>query len=552
MAPRDVSSPSATVGNGTPGSCTEAALRTALTNGGTVVCNCGPGAVVNVTSEFVLDRNVVLDGGGVTLDGGGSTRLFRKRCVTANQTNSLSLTLQNITLRNGRADTLGGAVRNETFGRFYAVNVNFEHNTCALLATPDWGGGAVHSVMQTEMVFSGCTFVGNTGANGGAIGGIGNSMIVVDCVFDSNTATGNGGGADAGPNGKGGIGGAVYIDNVDINGQNNYVRFCNSAFRNSRSNAHAGAIFAYFRPGCNSVGSVDRCTFESNSESVNQAGAIYQQNGTFTITNSTFTKNSAVTQGGALWVTREASDASLPVTVTNCTFEGNSLSGEWSMGGGITNSGTQLTVTNCTFANNTVRHFGCAIKNSGTLFLSNTLLHNNVLTDGPNNNGWAGMAIDKNTTLTDQGGNLCFPASFPEWGVDEWLNQNPGVLRLDPLLRPLADNGGPTQTMAIPQNSPAVNAGTGSGCPPADQRGVTREGTCDIGAYEYSSSVVREPSRSATQAQSVRGASALLIRAGEHGVDITSGTKTSVHDLRGRLLMPDGGPNLNSQAGKRR
>jgi hypothetical protein len=57
----------------------------------------------------------------------------------------------------------------------------------------------------------------------------------------------------------------------------------------------------------------------------------------------------------------------------------------------------------------------------------------------------------------------------------------------DPLLGALADNGGPTQTMALGAGSPAIDANTES-CPPPliDQRGVARpQGVaCDIGAFE--------------------------------------------------------------------
>jgi hypothetical protein len=66
----------------------------------------------------------------------------------------------------------------------------------------------------------------------------------------------------------------------------------------------------------------------------------------------------------------------------------------------------------------------------------------------------------------------------------------------DPLLGPLQDNGGPTKTHALLAGSPAINAGTPTGClantagPPLtmDQRGARRPfpagGLCDIGAFE--------------------------------------------------------------------
>jgi hypothetical protein len=57
------------------------------------------------------------------------------------------------------------------------------------------------------------------------------------------------------------------------------------------------------------------------------------------------------------------------------------------------------------------------------------------------------------------------------------------------LLGSLANNGGFTQTMVLVVGSPAINAGTNTGCPATDQRGVARpQGShCDIGAYEYDS-----------------------------------------------------------------
>jgi hypothetical protein len=57
----------------------------------------------------------------------------------------------------------------------------------------------------------------------------------------------------------------------------------------------------------------------------------------------------------------------------------------------------------------------------------------------------------------------------------------------DPLLGPLADNGGSNYTHALLPGSPAIDAGSPD-CPPpdADQRGVPRPQAlaCDIGAFE--------------------------------------------------------------------
>jgi hypothetical protein len=70
---------------------------------------------------------------------------------------------------------------------------------------------------------------------------------------------------------------------------------------------------------------------------------------------------------------------------------------------------------------------------------------------------------------------------------------------VDPKLGALQYNGGPTQTMALPSGSPAIDAGNPNGCTNSkghllktDQRGMPRPdkedtGGCDMGAYERQS-----------------------------------------------------------------
>ena len=58
------------------------------------------------------------------------------------------------------------------------------------------------------------------------------------------------------------------------------------------------------------------------------------------------------------------------------------------------------------------------------------------------------------------------------------------ILTGDPELRSLADNGGPTETMALSPDSPAVGAGSLSYGPADDQRGMTRPSSPDLGAFQ--------------------------------------------------------------------
>src|SRR5690606_32280496 len=55
---------------------------------------------------------------------------------------------------------------------------------------------------------------------------------------------------------------------------------------------------------------------------------------------------------------------------------------------------------------------------------------------------------------------------------------------IDPLLGPLAHNGGPTLTHALLDGSPAINRANANKCPIRDQRGIRRGTACDIGSYE--------------------------------------------------------------------
>jgi hypothetical protein len=90
------------------------------------------------------------------------------------------------------------------------------------------------------------------------------------------------------------------------------------------------------------------------------------------------------------------------------------------------------------------------------------------------------------------------------YNCDLWGELDNNLIGEDPLLGELADNGGPTQTHALLEGSPAIDGGNPAGCLgiedallTSDQRGVARpldgdrDGTarCDIGAYELSHNV---------------------------------------------------------------
>ena len=171
-------------------------------------------------------------------------------------------------------------------------------------------------------------------------------------------------------------------------------------------------------------------------------------------------------------------------TLTDCTVSGNSAS---SHGGGLYTNGGATTLTNCTVSGNTAGNNGGGLANYGSVTLGNTIVAGNTAsTSGPDAYG----------TFTSQGNNLIGETD----GSSGWVSSDlTGTIAapLDPMLGPLANNGGPTQTMALLPDSPAIGAGNVALIPSGvttDQRGTgysrTVNGTVDIGAFEFGGSTV--------------------------------------------------------------
>ncbi|MBN1264731.1 MAG: sortase, partial [Anaerolineales bacterium] len=202
-------------------------------------------------------------------------------------------------------------------------------------------------------------------------------------------------------------------------------------------------------------------TFENNAAS-NYGGGVFNYNNTATFYNVTFSGNSALEGGGMM---------NLDTTqyLDNVTFANNT---SFYGGGGISNHGT-LILAYATFRGNHSDNRGGAFYNDGSSTISNTIFWgNSATTANPQIYPGAPRATQISTSVV-QGG---YPAGT-------------GIITSDPRLGSLADNGGFNQTFALGAGSSAIDAGTDSGCPEADQRGIPRPqpigGSCDIGAYEY-------------------------------------------------------------------
>jgi len=206
-----------------------------------------------------------------------------------------------------------------------------------------------------------------------------------------------------------------------------------------------------------------------------RGGGIYNH-GTLHMAGCTVSGNTADVEGGGI-------DNIGTLDMTNCTISGNVVPGnasEDNNGGGIYNHGEAVLI-NVTIANNRVTYAGSrgggfANDNTETISFKNCIVANNTAGNASNNNGYdAGSGTGINSLgYNIDSENSCY--------FDEPTDQR----NTDPLLGPLQNNGGPTSTCTIPDNSPAFNKGTGDGAPATDQRGIARPqaGAYDIGAFE--------------------------------------------------------------------
>ena len=523
----------ATFGNGTPGSCTQAALQTLIDAGGKITCNCGPSAFTLRLSNSltVPNKEVVIDGvNRLTISGEGKVRIFDK--AAAADDNVTLLALQNMTLRDGLAvdngtnDRFGGAaIRGQANGKLQVINVSFINNVGPVLQ-PD-GCGAVHTVVYDDVLFAGCTFTSNRGANGGAVGTIGSSQRFINCVFEDNKATGTGG-TGTSPTGFGGIGGALYVDGIDQNGANNTMGLCGCQFRRNTANTEGGAAALIFYEKKGSTATIDRCTFENSTVSVGGGigGGVYFLNGTLGLTNSTFANNTTAGSGGGLWV------GNTRLNARNVTFTGNVAV----LGGGLAvNAGDEeklADLLNTTFSNNRGSLFASAIFNVGAVRVGNSIFYNNLTGSANQTNAYGGGTINKGSDLTVAAGNLQWPENFTVGGNNEreyWLT--PAVLVADAKLAALANNGGPTPTQALPAGSPAINYGTAAGAPATDQRGAPRVGQADAGAYEFGSSAPLSTTRGALAAAGKRQALRLFPNPAGRSVQLVDANPTAATEL---------------------
>lgn len=514
------------VGSGTPDSCTRDALAAQLAGGGTITFNCGPGPVsIAVASTLpVTAAETTIDGGGTITLLGMNTRIFRHESYDV----ASRLTLRNLTLAGGRAVGVGTAANGAAIiseDRSAAQdkppvltleNVTLHDNDTQTTDIPggrdayDYGG-AIYA-RGALVVVRDSSFTDNDSQNGagGAIHILQSGLTVERSSFSNNTALG------ARPQDS--LGGAISIDG--LGGPTGLFRVTQSRFLNNRAYNSGGAIHVNMYENSTRAEILDS-SFEGNAVvggTRAQGGAIGgggtqiwdQQASTgnpqITISGSLFVGNTVQRTPGADGDARvDGSGGALAfpqrvrLSIVNSTFQGNRANGSgFNANGGalyVVNNTDRFSIVNSTFADNRAGWVGGAVSNSQINGqpggeVRNSLFVRNIADNGSND--W-NIQQHCSSELAHDGTNLQYPPRLT--GGNFWNDvtcfvgksapeQTGDPVFRDPQLAPLADNGGPTRTMAIGLSSPALNAG--SNCPATDQRGVSRPqaGGCDLGAFE--------------------------------------------------------------------
>ena len=500
--------------------CTRSGIQAALDTGGQINFSCGPNPVtIPIDSQLELNpyTDTILDGGGlVTLDGGGTSRILHKGWHDPSKVDSVTITLENLRFINGKApagettgDISGGAINVGYPGtRLHIINSSFQNNSTTDVSTTDNQGGAIFVHNAYETLIAGSLFENNTAGNGGAVGAIASGMLFYNSRFIGNQAV---------DTSQGGIvrgyGGALHLDGVtnSYNPDSNRILYvCGSQFEENQAVRGGGATSSVVSDNKGIKATFERSSFIHNTVTgipdpeqsgdflYGQGGAIYHieddhadgsSEDNFEIRDSTFTLNEARRQGGAVWISILGLGR-----VINSTFEGNTTTAPYNtvgQGGAMVISLGKIDVINTVFANNHAAyqagalHGGSADDPQRVITLTNSIFYNNTLNEQelPSSTEWQGYHT--NRPMNDGGQNIQYPRLKPTYDNDVNNNVTVNPIYADPELSALADNGGPTQTMALQAGSPAIDAASSVACLAVDQRGYLRQGLCDIGPYEF-------------------------------------------------------------------
>jgi CSLREA domain-containing protein len=433
--------------NLTLGDLTITSTMTITGNGlaNTTISSNGTDRVFDITSTGVATIT------GVTITNGGNVS------IGAGIQNNGVLTLNNSTVANNTATLEGGGIYNN--GTLTLNNTIVSNNS----AGPGVGvGGGISNAASTGNAIatlnqSQVTTNTINGVGGGGISNSANSNRTATLVLSQTLVSGN-------------VATATTV--ISTAGFGGGIRNGFFAAANNTGTANM---------------TIENSTI-SNNQAINGGGigsGTAQKSGSITVLLNKSTANNNIAAGNGDTVGNGGGVVNLNglMTLVNSTVSGNAANGTGSassgVGGGIGNSGldvaTTLWLTNTTVASNS------AVSNNG-VSLANLNL-GAATTANFKNSIFLGNCLNGLGTLTSRGHNL-------ENGNTCNLNATGDIQNSNPLLGPLQNNGGDTQTHALLVGSPADDTAHSATCAASpvngvDQRDAIRGATaCDIGAYE--------------------------------------------------------------------
>jgi Right handed beta helix region/RTX calcium-binding nonapeptide repeat (4 copies) len=221
---------------------------------------------------------------------------------------------------------------------------------------------------------------------------------------------------------------------------------------------------------------VSRATITGNVAG-GPGGGIFNQLGRLTVESSTVSGNLTEGDGSGFGGGGIYNGPGGDLTLRNSTVSGNTAlqgnNGDAGDGGGIyTQDEGQTAILSSTIVDNSGEDAGGGVYADGVNELTGSIVANNEADNVGNDVYVGGDSLDVSFTLVEDPDTDGDPITGPG-----------NILGVDPKLKPLKDNGGPTDTHAF-KKSPAKNKIPKGQTPKSDQRGAPRKGKGDIGAYE--------------------------------------------------------------------
>ncbi len=425
--------------------------------------------------------------------------------------NQGSLTVENSALDHNRAEDHGGAIYST--GTLTITNSSLTYNSV------DIGhGGALYVYTYTHATIAGSTFMGNnTMGNGGAI--YSNGYLTID---ESDILLNNSAGLD---------GGGVYNDGYLVMknttlGANRTPRDGGAFFNNRHNFTIENCTFAYnsARDGAGAViyhtdtGSSIRATEFNHNSATRNGGAIFHVSDAFSVYYSDFEHNEAGGNGGAVYnwldqiylsdATLDSNSADLDggaiYNLDNLNISSSTLVGNHALGNGgaiySDAAGDSPGIRNCTFYGNQADKGGGLYSLTVLNIKNGAFVANRADASGGAVCGDLGVRLFNSIVADSLGSSNCSapdgsgkPDNYGnniEDGASCGFGSVVGSMsNTDPLLGPLQNNGGRTETMIPLHGSPAIDGvvwNYPNDSPAEDQRGYERPfaGGYDIGPVE--------------------------------------------------------------------